>query len=64
MSNTPPTYIGSADVCERLKIDRSTLSRWVAAGRLTPAMRLSSGPTGAFLFSAEDVEALAVERAS
>ena len=52
-----PQMIGSADVCKRLKIDRSTLSRWVALGRISPAMRLP-GPTGAMLFHPQDVEAL------
>ena len=46
---TPPDLIGSAEVCERLGIDRSTLSRWVAAGKITPALKLP-GRRGAFLF--------------
>lgn len=55
MPNTP---IPSATVCERLSIDRSTLSRWVAAGRITPTLRLP-GLTGAMLFDPKDVERLA-----
>ncbi len=54
---TPDELIGSADACDLLSIDRSTLSRWVSAGKLAPALRLP-GPTGAFLFKREDVEAL------
>lgn len=51
-----PTLIGSAEVCEQLGgIDRSTLSRWVAAGKITPAMKLP-GERGAFLFHATEVE--------
>lgn len=36
-------------------LDRSTLSRWVADGRITPAVRIR----GAFLFARADIEALA-----
>ena len=49
--------MGSAAVCRRLDIDRSTLSRWVSARRIEPAFRLE-GPRGAFLFSEEEVERL------
>ncbi len=54
---TPDDLIGSADACDLLSINRSTLSRWVSAGKLTPTHRLR-GTTGAFLFKREDVEAL------
>ena len=47
----------SAEVCERLSIDRSTLSRWVSSDRLKPAMKLP-GRRGAFLFSPTDVDRL------
>ncbi|MDP9394382.1 MAG: helix-turn-helix domain-containing protein [Actinomycetota bacterium] len=53
----PDDLIGSAVACDLLNIDRSTLSRWVSAGKLAPALRLP-GATGAFLFKREDVEAL------
>jgi excisionase family DNA binding protein len=49
--------IGSAQACTLLGIDRSTLSRWVASGRLPLAMRLA-GPNGALLFHRADVAAL------
>ena len=42
-----------------LHIDRSTLIRWVAAGKLTPSLRVSDTPTGAHLFERAAVEALA-----
>lgn len=61
----PPTndLIGSAEACELLGgIDRSTLSRWVAFGKLSPAQRLP-GRNGAFLFLRSDVEALANDTA-
>jgi excisionase family DNA binding protein len=58
----PHDLIASQDVCELLNIDRSTLSRWVKAGRITPAMRMP-GQTGAFLFSRDDVDELVAMRA-
>lgn len=53
-----PELLPSAAVCARLDIDRSTLSRLVAAGRLSPAMQLP-GQTGAFLFHPADIETFA-----
>lgn len=54
------TLLPSSEVCERLFIDRSTLSRWVARGKLSPAAK-APGRTGAFLFDADDVRALEVQ---
>lgn len=50
--------IGSAETCRLLgDIDRSTLSRWVQLGRLTPVMQLpSKNGKGAFLFDRAVVE--------
>jgi predicted site-specific integrase-resolvase len=53
-----PDLIGSRDVCRIFEIDKSTLSRWVAAGKLTPALRLNEKTNGAFLFHRKDVEKL------
>lgn len=63
MPPTTETLIGSAEACDVLGIDRSTLSRWVALGHIAPALRLP-GQTGAHLFDRADVERLARERAS
>lgn len=58
MTNTAPAeLIGSREVCDQLGIDRSTLSRWVAAQKITPAMQLP-GQRGAFLFWPADVARL------
>ena len=54
----PITHLTSAEVCERLHIDRSTLSRWVAAGRIAPAIKLP-GKRGPFLFDPTEVERVA-----
>jgi predicted site-specific integrase-resolvase len=56
MGNTPD-LLASREVCERVGIDRSTLSRYVQLERITPAMRLP-GRKGAMLFHPADVEAL------
>jgi excisionase family DNA binding protein len=57
MPQDTPSLVGSAEACDLLRIDRSTLSRWVAAGKITPAQRLP-GQNGAFLFRERDVLAL------
>jgi excisionase family DNA binding protein len=56
-------YITTAEACELLGgLDRSTLSRWVQLGKLTPAKRLPFGH-GAFLFHRADIERLRDELA-
>jgi predicted site-specific integrase-resolvase len=64
MPHTSPTpdLIASVEVCKRLRIDRSTLSRWVKNGEATPAMRLP-GPRGAFLFAPAEVDRLVETKA-
>lgn len=57
-----PDLIGSAAACELLGIDRSTLSRWITDGRITPALKLSEGVTGAHVFNRADIETLRTER--
>lgn len=57
---TPEDLVGSRDACAALGIDRSTLVRWVRAGKLVPARRISAG--GAYLFDRAKVDALAAER--
>jgi predicted site-specific integrase-resolvase len=47
----------SAETATRLGIDRGTLTRWVQAGRITPAMKLP-GKNGPALFAPADVDAL------
>ena len=50
----PDNLLGSAEVCEWAGIDRSTLIRHVALGKVTPAMRLP-GKNGALLFDRKAV---------
>lgn len=54
--------IGSKDACRILNIDKATLSRWVTAGTLTPALQLP-GRNGAYLFHRAHIEQLAAQRA-
>lgn len=49
--------IGSAEAAGLLRIDRSTLTRWVKASRLTPVMR-GTGATGEMFFNRADIDAL------
>lgn len=60
MNTTPIT---SAEACDLLGIDRSTLTRWVASGRLTPAFK-APGLRGPYFFHRTDVERLAREHAA
>ena len=53
--------IGSAKACLLLGIDKSTLSRWVAAGVITPEIKLP-GKNGAMLFDPQDVTRLCLDR--
>lgn len=56
----PPRLLAGSQVCDRLGIDRSTLSRWVKDGTATAAMRLP-GKNGAFLFTPDEVDRLATQ---
>lgn len=58
-----PNLDRASEVCERLGIDRSTLSRWVKSGRITPAMKLD-GLRGPYLFEPSEVERVAAEMAA
>jgi predicted site-specific integrase-resolvase len=51
------SLLPSTTVCDRLGIHRSTLSRWVKDGRITPAYRVPVAD-GAMFFSPDDVAEL------
>lgn len=55
---TPPELITSAAAADLLGIDRSTLSRWVADGRIKPFWQ-SPTTNGARLFRRREILALA-----
>ena len=51
-----PNLLTAAETCAELGgIDRSTLTRWVQSGRITPARKLP-GLTGAYLFDPTEVQ--------
>jgi predicted site-specific integrase-resolvase len=52
--------IGSKRACEILSIDRATLIRWIAEGKLGYAQKLP-GSNGPYLFEESAVESLAAE---
>jgi excisionase family DNA binding protein len=56
-----PDLLSSAQACERLGIDRSTLSRRVARGEIKAALKLP-GETGAYLFDPAEVERAKAEQ--
>lgn len=61
MQTTPLT---SAEACEALgNIDRSTLSRWVALGRITPMFK-APGVRGPYFFDPAEVERVKAEVAA
>lgn len=55
-----PNYRGSVEACERIGIDRSTLTRWVQLGRITYAQKMP-GPRGVYLFTDEEIERVRAE---
>jgi predicted site-specific integrase-resolvase len=50
-----PNFLGSAEVCELIGIDRSTLTRWIQTSKISPAQQLP-GPKGVYLFTLDEVE--------
>lgn len=58
---TPP--IPSSEACQILSIDRSTLSRWVASGRIAPLLK-APGLRGPFFFDRDEVERVRQESAA
>ena len=52
------------DVCERLNVTPSAVSRMVKRGALKPKRVIQTGRAGVFIFRRSDVEKLAAKRAS
>jgi predicted site-specific integrase-resolvase len=52
-----PDYVGAAELCQEAGIDRSTLSRHVAFGKIRPALRAGKGRTAAMLFDRREADA-------
>lgn len=61
MATTPhkvPDLLTVSQVADRFNVGRSTVTRMIADGRLTPTARLPGG-TGAYLFDRAEIEATA-----
>jgi DNA-binding transcriptional MerR regulator len=54
----PTDYLSTGELAEARGVTVKTVLRWVAAGKVTPAMKLP-GKTGAYLFHADQDEAAA-----
>ncbi len=63
MPTDEPEELVTAEVCKLLNIDRTTVTRWVQAGKLTPARKLP-GVSGAYLYKRADIDAMLERRAS
>lgn len=59
--NGAPPLIGSTEAAEILGVNKATLVRWVAKGRVTPVQQLP-GANGAYLFSRPQIMGLAARR--
>jgi excisionase family DNA binding protein len=55
-----PKLLTSSEAVEHLNIDRSTLTRWVASGRIEPAHK-GPGRTGGYVFTADEVDRVRTE---
>jgi hypothetical protein len=64
MTKQPPAktrYLMAKDVVIALRITPATLTRWVAAGKIVPAI-VTDGDTPTRIYDAADVERLVRER--
>lgn len=52
------TLLGTVEAAEMIGVERSTLTRWVASGRILPIRKLP-GRNGAVLFDRTEVERVA-----
>jgi excisionase family DNA binding protein len=55
--------ISTREACEFLGVDRSTLIRWVDAGKVTP-LRKFPGYTGGYIFYRAEIRRVAAVRAA
>jgi predicted site-specific integrase-resolvase len=61
MKNLSAELVGTAEACQILGIDRSTLTRWAAKGIVEP-VHVMPGAGGAKLFARSDILRLARAR--
>jgi hypothetical protein len=58
MATDLPDLVGTVEATKIIGCERSSISRWVALGKIKPALQLD-GQTGAHLFHRADIEAFA-----
>lgn len=58
------TFVGSTEAAAILGIDKSTLTRWVAAGEVEAAGRVSNRKNSAFVFTRAEIERVKREKAA
>lgn len=56
-----PRYLTTPEVASRLGVSRRSISRWAQHGKLEP-LHHNPGQTGAYLFDAAQIDAMADER--
>ena len=54
--------LSSSEVCAVLQISRSTLVRWIAAGKITAVQKLP-GQSGVYLFDPAEIARFVIARA-
>lgn len=59
----PSDLIGSTEAARTINVDKTTLTRWVADGRIATAHKLP-GRNGAYLFHRGEVDRVAKEYAA
>jgi predicted site-specific integrase-resolvase len=60
---TTPVLLPTAEAAQIIGVDASTLSRWVASGRISVALKIN-GKTGPMLFTPAEVERVRAEYAA
>jgi len=58
-----PELLGTTEAAKRIDVDKATLTRWVASGRVVAATKLPK-KNGAYLFTRDEVERIAAEVAA
>lgn len=58
-----PDLLGTTDAARIIDVDKATLTRWVASGRVEAAVKLPR-KNGAYLFTRDEVDRMAAEVAA
>lgn len=61
MQSKQAEVIGTAEAAAALNVDRTTLTRWIARGKVKPYVQ-GTGRTGEFLFLPSEIERVKVSQ--